>query len=137
MTLVDTGPIVALLDRRDAHHVWAKEVLAAARRPFLTCEAVIAEACWLLRGHGSELVVELGERGFFDSSFALRREWTSVRSLMRRYGDVPMSLADACLVRMAELHPSASVITLDTDFTIYRKNGRQTIRAIMPRGRPR
>lgn len=76
--------------------------------------------------------MELGERGFLRADFALSEEWSSVRDLMRKYADVPMSLADACLVRMVELTPDARLVTLDSDFSVYRKNGRQVIRTITP-----
>ncbi len=65
-------------------------------------------------------------------TFALQDQWPSVRSLMRRYADVPMSLADACLVRMCEMDPAVRVMTLDSDFTVYRRNARQVIPTIMP-----
>jgi predicted nucleic acid-binding protein len=130
---LDAGPIVALLNRRDARHAWARDTLKSLRGPFTTCEAVVAEACHLLRDRGSVLVTELGERGFLSVSFALQTHWGSVRALMRRYADVPMSLADACLVRMAEMDPAVRVMTTDTDFTVYRRHGRQVIPTIMPR----
>ena len=132
MTIVDTGPLVALVNRRDTFHAWARASFGSAGTPFSTCEAVIAEACYLTGRHGATLVVELGERGFLTTSFALNSEWSSVLRLMRRYSSVPMSLADACLVRMSELAPTSKVLTLDSDFRIYRRNGRQVIPTIMP-----
>jgi predicted nucleic acid-binding protein len=132
MIVLDAGPIVALLNRRDARHPWARDVVKSLRGPFVTCEAVVAEACHLLRHHGSDLVMALGERGFLAVSFALQGQWLSVRALMRRYATVPMSLADACLVRMSELDPAARVLTMDSDFNVYRRNGRQVIPTIMP-----
>jgi hypothetical protein len=95
---------------------------------------VVAEACYLLRHNGSQLVTELGERGFLSVAFALQGHWRSVRALMRRYANVPMSLADACLVRMSELNPAARVLTMDADFRVYRRNGRQVVPTIMPSG---
>jgi predicted nucleic acid-binding protein len=130
--ILDTGPIVALLNRRDAFHKWAREELARDRAPYVTCEAVVTEACHLLRHEGCDLVIELGERGFFTTSFVLGSEWRHVRALVKRYADVPMSLADACLVRMSELDSSARVMTLDSDFRMYRRNGRQVIPMIAP-----
>jgi predicted nucleic acid-binding protein len=130
--ILDAGPIVALLNRRDASHRWVVDVVKTLRQPFVTCEAVVAEACHLLRHLGGDLVTELGERGFLSISFALEGQWLSVRSLMHRYANVPMSLADACLVRMSELDPAARVLTMDSDFKVYRRNGRQVIPTIMP-----
>ncbi|MGO9838112.1 MAG: type II toxin-antitoxin system VapC family toxin [Polyangiaceae bacterium] len=133
MIALDAGPIVALLNRRDTRHAWARDTLKTLRGPFMTCEAVVAEACHLLRDRGNVLVTELGERGFLSVSFALQAHWASVRALMRRYEDVPMSLADACLVRMTEMDPAMRVMTMDTDFTVYRRHGRQVIPTIMPK----
>lgn len=132
MIILDAGPIVALLNRRDSSHPWVREVLKTLRGPFVSCEAVVAEACHLLRHHDGDPVMELGERGFLSVSFALQGQWQSVRALMRRYASVPMSLADACLVRMSELDPTARVLTMDSDFHVYRRNGRQVIPTIMP-----
>src|SRR5260370_35527396 len=76
--------------------------------------------------------MELGQRGFLSVSFALESQWASGRLLMRRYANVPMSLADACLVRMSEMDPAARVMTLDADFIVYRRNSRQVVPTIMP-----
>jgi predicted nucleic acid-binding protein len=130
--VVDAGPIVALLNRRDSGHAWARDVFESHRGPFVTCEAVVAEACHLLRRHGGDEVMQLGERGFLSVAFALESQWPSVRALMRRYADVPMSLADACLVRMTEIDPAARVMTMDSDFRVYRRDNRQVIPTIMP-----
>jgi predicted nucleic acid-binding protein len=132
MIVLDTGPIVALLNRRDGGHAWARDVLKTVREPLVTCEAVVAEASYLLRDRGGDLVMQLGERGFVSISFALQSQWLSVRTLMRRYANVPMSLADACLVRMSEMNPAARIMTMDADFAVYRRNGRQAIATIMP-----
>lgn len=132
--LIDTGPIVAYLDPRDVHHAWAVEVIGELRPPLLTCEPVLAEACYLLRRlhTGPQRVLSLVERGLISPDFRLVDEAQSVASLMRRYRDVPMDLADACLVRMAEVHERATVLTIDSDFTIYRKHGRRVIPARRP-----
>jgi predicted nucleic acid-binding protein len=132
--ILDTGPLVAYLHRDDRRHAWAEAQFAAIRSPMVTCEAVLSEACFLLRGlrGGSEAVLELLESGSVAVPFRLQEERSAVKSLMARYADVPMSLADACLVRMAELSPRAAVMTFDSDFTIYRKHGRQVIPLLMP-----
>ena len=130
---MDAGPLVALLDRRDRFHEWATSQLTACRPPLWTCEAVVAEAAHLLRRiHGQETLLELLRRGVVAVFLRLSDEVVRVQKLMTRYDDVPMSLADACLVRMAELNEDDAVMTLDDDFRIYRKNGRQVIPAIMP-----
>lgn len=133
MILVDTGPIVALLDRRDSFHVWARDAFARLTPPHATCEAVLAEACYLLGPKSADAVMALGERGFLSSTFSLGVELRAVRALMRRYADVPMSLADACVVRMSELDTASRVMTLDADFRVYRRHGRQVIPVLCPR----
>jgi predicted nucleic acid-binding protein len=132
VTIVDTGPLVALLNRRDSFHPWARETLGRVGGPLSTCEAVIAESCHLMGRHGAQLVLELGVIGFVTTPFALNAEWPTVQRLMRRYADVPMSFADACLVRMSELAHAATVVTLDSDFSIYRRHGRQVIPVLSP-----
>lgn len=132
--ILDTGPLVALLNRRDRHHGWASEQWSHAAPPFLTCEAVIAEACFLVQpfAGAQSAVLDLITRGILDLSFQLADESKAVSRLLNKYRDVPMSLADGCLVRMAELHAHGVVLTLDSDFSIYRKNGRQVIPTITP-----
>ena len=134
--VVNTGPIVALLNSRDAHHAWTREVLDRVEPPLATCEAVLSEACFLVRklDGGSAAVLELVSRGVLKVPFRLETELAAVRKLMSRYASVPMSLADACLVRMTELDEKATVLTLDGDFRIYRRNGRQAVPHISPRG---
>lgn len=132
--LVDTGPLVALLSERDRHHEWAKQAFAGSSIPARTCEAVLSEAWHLLRltRRGQSALLELVERGLVSLDFTLAAELVAVSRLVTRYRDRPMSLADACLVRMAELYDEAAVLTLDEDFTIYRKNGRQVIPLVAP-----
>lgn len=132
--IVDTGPLVALLDIRESHHAWARETLGGLETPLLTCEAVISEACFVLgrvKG-GRNAVLSLVSRGIVAPTFRLDTEIEPVRRLMAKYASVPMSLADACLVRMTELSPRTAVITLDDDFRVYRRNGRQAVPVVMP-----
>ena len=130
--LVDTGPLVALLNPRDPHHAWAVEALHV-RATLLTCEAVISEACFLMSRarSGSARVLELIDTAPI-KSVPLAGELDALRRLMTRYAAVPMSFADACLVRLAELTPRAVVFTLDDDFGGYRKNGREVIPRLAP-----
>lgn len=135
--ILDTGPLIAFLNSRDGHHRWAREQWARVEPPFLTCEAVIAEACFLAHRLGSgapEAVVSLVERGVLDVSFRLADEAAAVARLMKKYDDVPMSLTDACLVRMSQQHPGSVVLTLDSDFRVYRRSKRQPIPTRMPDG---
>jgi predicted nucleic acid-binding protein len=132
--LLDTGPLVALLNRRDAHHDWAVVQWGRLRPPLLTCEAVLSEACFLLRQYppGGRAVLELLSRGVVEVRFRLDEEVEAVSRQMHKYRDVPMSLADACLVRMSELVPASAVLTLDSDFKRYRRQGRRVVPTIMP-----
>jgi predicted nucleic acid-binding protein len=133
--IVDTGPLVALLSASDAHHEWARGVFDTVEPPMFTCEAVISEACFLLRRikRGQDAVLDLVARDVVTVAFSLASELGAVRRHMERYASVPMSLADACLVRMSELEPRATVVTLDGDFKIYRRNRRQVIPSLLPR----
>lgn len=102
--------------------------------PLLTCEAVLSEACFLLRRqrNGPEAVLALVEEGPIAASFPLQDEAGSIKKLLARYADMPISLADACLVRMAERTSGSTLLTIDSDFTIYRMHGRQVIPIIIP-----
>src|SRR5882672_2441731 len=119
-TIVDTGPLVALLNAREEHHDWVKAQLRDVPAPLLTCEAVVAEAAFLLRrmDGGGRAVMALLARGAVRIAFRLDEEHEHVSRLMAKYADVPMSLADACLVRMSEARLSSRVLTFDSDFRI-------------------
>jgi predicted nucleic acid-binding protein len=132
--LVDTGPIVAALRRRDKHHEWARAHFEAATKPFLSCEAVISEAVFLLEraGGGKQALLGLLEREIVVIGYSLESEMSETLRLMRRYDDTPMSFADACLVRMSERIDHSVVFTTDSDFQLYRKNGRQIIPLMIP-----
>jgi predicted nucleic acid-binding protein len=132
--IVDTGPIVALLDRADRHHRWANECFGRLQKPLLVCEPVLSEAMFLLRDHarGQDILLELVERGALNIAFQMEEHIGTLRSLLRKYRDLPMSLADACLVRMAEIHERYAVLTLDSDFSVYRKHGRLPLMLIHP-----
>ena len=132
--LLDTGPWVALLCRDDAHHTWAREQFASHPGPFLTCEAVVAETCFLLARHGFDPARALNfiERGAVRVALTLSEHITPVRTLFERYDNVPASLADACLIRMSEMFDPCRVLTLDRDFQIYRRHGRKVVPVLSP-----
>ena len=132
--LVDTGPLVAALRRRDVHHEWARAHFAAATEPFATCEAVISESLFLLERarDGKGALCGLLERGVIVVRYSLDDELAETLRLIRRYHDTPMSFADACLVRMAEKTDECVIFTTDSDFRTYRRNGRQVIPLIIP-----
>lgn len=133
--LIDTGPLVAALARRDSHHQWAVERLREIEPPLETCEAVLTEAAFLLRGAvgGADALLALVDEGILTIRFDLEEHAQFVRALMRRYADQPMSLADACLVRMSEIRGDSKILTLDKDFRRYRRLGRKVIPLIAPR----
>ena len=140
VVLADTGPIVAYLNRRDRHHDWAVAHLRQLRPPLLTCEAVLSEAVFLLQSApgGGDRVMDLLSRGVLRLPFALQEESSAVSRLLRRYGSVPMDLADACLVRMSEQHADCVLLTVDSEFRdVYRRHGRQVIPTLLPQGRGR
>lgn len=132
--LLDTGPLVAYLNRADSHHDWAVECWSALTDPFWTCEAVLSEAIFLLQSNGAtaEPVLRLLERGLVRLSFAVADHRADVGRLLRKYPDQPMSLADACLVRMAEVVDPCQVFTTDRDFRVYRRRGRHRIPLLAP-----
>jgi len=134
--LVDAGPIAALLDRRDTHHDWAKQQLAHLHQPLLTCEGVVSEVFFLLarvRG-GISTFAELLRHKLIrvDSEFSYCEHSTEILDNVERYKNVPMSFADACLVRMTEIERDSLVFTTDRDFLTYRRNRRERIPLIAP-----
>jgi uncharacterized protein len=132
--LVDTGPLVALLNRRERQHGWTKARMGELAAPLLTCEPVLAEAAYLLRRLDPDSGALLGliARGALRVPFHLDEHHESVAELMVKYRSVPMSLADACLVRMSELHPRSVVFTFDSDFRVYRRHGRHVVLTLTP-----
>jgi uncharacterized protein len=134
--LVDTGPIAALLDRRDTHHEWAKQQVAQLHHSVVTCEAVVSEAFFLLapvRGGISTLADLLRHQLVrVDPDFAFCDHSREILDSMERYKNVPMSFADACLVRMTEIERDSLVFTTDRDFLTYRRNRRESIPLISP-----
>jgi predicted nucleic acid-binding protein len=116
------------------HHAWAVEQWKRLRPPLLTCEPVLTEAAFLLKreGRDTDAIFELLERGVMRIAFGVQKEQADLRSLMQRYRNRPMSLADACLVRLSEVHADAEVFTLDSDFRIYRRHGNKVIPVRMP-----
>jgi len=134
VVLLDTGPLVAFLHAGDNHHRWARDQFSQFEAPLLTCEAVIAESCHLLRRvpGAPNRVLQMIERGSIRIDLSLQKENAAVAELLRRYRDRPASLADICLVRMSEIHSQSIVLTLDSDFHVYRRLGRKTIPVLHP-----
>lgn len=130
--LVDAGFLVALLSRRDAHHRWAAAQTPRLAPPWHSCEAVLSEAFHLLGTQGGPGLAALLRRRAVLAGFDLSDELEPVSRLMHKYADVPMSLADACLVRMTETLADPVILTTDTDFRIYRRHSRQVVPCAMP-----
>jgi uncharacterized protein len=131
--LLDTGPLVAYLNERDASHDWAVEVFSGLDPPVITCEPVLSEACFLVERNRQPgtLVLDYALESEIRVGLQLDSELEAVRALMQRYRNVPMSLADACLVRLAEI-TSLPICTLDRDFEVYRAHRRRGLDLIMP-----
>ena len=129
--IADTGFLVAFATRRDRHHAWAVALATEVVDPLLTCEGVLSEAAFHLKSTG--LVLELVEQGLVTLAFDAKKHLKELRKLAARYADRQPDFADLCLVRMSELNPTHPVITVDTgDFSVYRRNGRDTIPLITP-----
>jgi predicted nucleic acid-binding protein len=132
--IIDSGPLVAAFRSRDKDHEWARSHLEKATEPFVTCEAVLSESFYLLEKTpgGKAALCEFLELGIVRIAENSPGDIAAVVELIRRYDNLPMSFADACLVRMSECNPGGVILTIDSDFRIYRRNGRQTIPVIMP-----
>ena len=127
--IADTGPLVAMLDRDDQDHTWA--VCEGRKLPpkIISCEAVLSEVHFLTRDipEAKDRIESWLADGHLELPFSVRDHHSFVHELMTRYANVPMSFADACLVRMSELWPEAPIFTLDSDFRVYRRNKRQSL----------
>jgi predicted nucleic acid-binding protein len=130
--VVDAGFLVALLSRRDAAHSWAVAQASRLPPPWSTCEAALSEAAHLVEPHGTKSLAALIRRGAVLCPFRFADDVEAVLRLLEKYVDVPMSFADACLVRMTETLNDAVLLTTDADFRIYRRHGRRTIPCEMP-----
>lgn len=121
--LLDTGPLVALLSKADANHERAKRLFGACLPPLRCPEAVLAEACFLMRkvhAAGPAEVLALGRKGVYELSISIEKHWANLEALLKKYADNPISLADACLIRSAEIHDEPRILTFDADFLVYR-----------------
>ena len=130
--LVDAGFLVALLSRRDANHGWAAEQASRFPPPWASCEAVLSETFHLLGARGIGSVASLLRRGVVICSYRFSDDPDAVLKLLEKYSQVPMSFADACLVRMTEVVNDPTLLTTDADFRIYRRHGRQVIPCVLP-----
>ena len=136
--IVDTGPLVAFFDRSERHHRWTADRIKELDAPLLVCEPVLTETSYLLARfpRAQDAVFKLLENGALALAFRLDEHIGMLHRLLRKYRDTPMSLADACIVRMAEIHEDHCVLTLDSDFTVYRKHGRLPLTLMHPAAIP-
>ncbi|HUF41764.1 MAG TPA: PIN domain-containing protein [Verrucomicrobiae bacterium] len=130
--LVDSGFLVALLSDRDAHHRWAVTQATRHVPPWRTCEPVLSETFHLLGTRGTPALSALLQRRSVVANFDLNDDLDAVLKLLQKYMSVPMSLADACLVRMTETLSDPLLLTTDSDFRIYRRHSRQIVPCVMP-----
>jgi uncharacterized protein len=130
--LVDAGFLVALLSNRDAHHAWAATQASEYPPLWSTCEAAVSEAFYLLGERGTPSLAALLRRRALVVAFTLAENVEPIVKLLEKYSDVPMSLADACLVRMTETLANPIVLTTDRDFRVYRRHSRQVIPCVTP-----
>ena len=130
--IVDAGFLVALLAERDVNHPWARIAARQHPSPWQTCEAALSESFYLLGPGGASGIAALLNRHSVMPSFHFADQAQAVLNLMQKYADVPMSFADACLVRMTEMLSDPLLLTTDRDFRIYRRHGRRTIPCALP-----
>jgi predicted nucleic acid-binding protein len=132
--IVDSGPLVAFFDRSERHHRWVAERIEELEAPLLVCEPVLTETAYLLARYSTaqDAVFELLQSGALNIAFQIEEDVDELRKLLKKYRDTPMSLADACVVRMAEIHERHAVLTLDSDFAVYRKHGRIPLTLVRP-----
>jgi uncharacterized protein len=134
--IADTGPLIALVDRAERHHRWVVERIEELDVPLLVCEPVLTETMYLLSQlpKAQDALFGLLEKSALRIAFHVEEHVAALRRLHRKYRDRPMSFADACVVRMAELHHRHAVLTFDSDFFIYRRNERDPLVLIHPEG---
>jgi predicted nucleic acid-binding protein len=128
--IADTGFLVAFANARDLHHAWALDVAGQISEPLLTCEPVLAETAFHLGDAG--IVFEMIDEGLIRLAFDCDDHLAQLAALAKRYRDRKPDLADLCLIRMSELHPRHSVLTVDKDFRVYRRDKREVIPLIAP-----
>ena len=129
--IADTGFLVAFANRNDHYHEWAVQVAGSVTEPLLTCEAVLAEAAFHLES--ASVVLAMLREGLVTLAFDCRDHLPQLAVLADRYATRNPDLADVCLIRMSELFPHHSVVTVDRkDFRVYRRNKREVIPLVCP-----
>ncbi len=132
--ILDTSVLVAFLNKDDHLHKWATEVLSKINAPLYTCEAVITESLFLVRGTtGPESILEMMEEGLIEISFELKNHLKEIKNFMNKYKKEKVSFADACLVKMLEQNKGSIILTADSDFKYYKINKNKKITGIFPK----
>ena len=124
--IIDASALIAVLSKADQWHRFAARAFTALPKPFITCESVISECCFMLNPARRRETFQMIRDGIIQVDFSLSDEVERIEHLMAKYDSVPMSLADACLVRLSEIFGSP-IFTFDGDFGIYRRHGKQPI----------
>ncbi|HEY2800493.1 MAG TPA: PIN domain-containing protein [Chthoniobacterales bacterium] len=134
VVLADAGPLVALFNPRDRFHAWTRARFDEFTEPMVTCEAVLAETLFLATKvpGACARILALWHRDLLQLTFSAEQERVALQRLLTKYADLPISLADACLIRMSEIHSDSLVWTVDRHFSIYRRHGRQVVPTLMP-----
>lgn len=132
--IIDASVLAALLNKNDTYHQWAIMQLKGIQPPLLTCDAIISEVSFLIgrKQQGINVIFNYLKSGIIGLPFCFSNEYVAIEKLMLKYVDVPISFADACLIRMSEQHRNSYVFTLDSDFLVYRKNSNEIIPLIYP-----
>ena len=133
ITICDTGPLVAYLNRNDPYHSWAVELMKQVRSPMLTTEPVLTEVAYFLRANRVDIdpLFQLLERKAVRVDLQVAAHWPRLRTLMARYDQ--MDLADASIVVLSERQMRCQVLTVDRkDFSVYRRNDRKVIDFVAP-----
>jgi len=131
---IDTGPIVAFLNKNDQYHSHVEQQMAAFPAPFFTCEAVITESFFLMSRirDGANKFIELLDAQHIQIQSVYPEHQNAVHRRIKNYSNIPMSFADACLIQMAEDSDNGSIFTLDSDFLIYRTFSGNPLSLISP-----
>ncbi len=128
--IADTGFIVAFLNGNDRYHEWAVEFALVIRSPLITCDAVLAEAAF--QTNSCDAVFDLIADDLLKVDFDFPANFVRLRQLAERYSDRQPDLADLCVICLSERYRKLSVVTVDSDFRIYRRFHRDRIPLVMP-----
>lgn len=132
--ILDTGALIAFLNKADRYHLWAVETSKTISPPLITCEAVLAESFFLIEkaGGGMWTLFDLIEREIVSISFSFSEMSNDVKKIMNKYADLPASFTDACLVAMSTVYADHKIFTTDSHFQVYRRKNNQIMHLLTP-----